>query len=166
MKFFKQFVHYTTQVSSGYSLTEFAWRDAGRNPHLNLEIRWKKPSEIDLCKVYNMRLHNAGYCRAHFCLPESIFQIGPFASISSSTTWRILKAVAMSVKRLSGTSLNNHLLIRPTDHLPLIDVLLWFRWYTVVLTTNVSRMYRTVRLPNGQKNLHLSCVGKIQSNQW
>ncbi len=49
-----------------------------------------------------------------------------------------------SAKSSSGVSLNETLLIGPTVHPSLIDVLLRFR---IALTTDVSKMYRAVALP-------------------
>ena len=59
-----------------------------------------------------------------------------------------------SAKTASGTSLNDHLLIRPTVHPSIIDVLLRFRRHWVALTTDVSQMCRVVLLPEHQLNLH------------
>ena len=51
-------------------------------------------------------------------------------------------------------SLNDHLLVWPTVHPSLIDVLLQFRKFKVALTTDMCHMYRAIRLPNNQKDLH------------
>ena len=72
---------------------------------------------------------------------------------TSSTTKSRVVFVA-SEKTTTGTSLNDHLLIGPTVHSPLIDVLLRFRQHKVALTTDVSRMYRAVLLPKDQRDLH------------
>ena len=52
----------------------------------------------------------------------------------------------MSAKSASRISLNDMLLVGPTVHPPLMDVLLRFRMHRVALTTNVSKMYRAVEL--------------------
>ena len=59
-----------------------------------------------------------------------------------------------SAKTKSGASLNDQLLVGPTVHAPLLDVLIRFRQYKVALTTDVSRMYRAVLLPENQRDLH------------
>ena len=59
-----------------------------------------------------------------------------------------------SAKSSSGTSLNDQLLVRPTVYSPLVDVLLRFRRHKLALTTDVSRMYRAVLLPESQHDLH------------
>ena len=71
-----------------------------------------------------------------------------------STTSKLRIVFDASASTTSGTSLNDHLLVGPTVHPSLIDVLLKFRRYKVALTTDVSRMYRAVRLPDYQKDLH------------
>ena len=71
-----------------------------------------------------------------------------------STTSKLRIVFDASAKTSSGTSLNDHLLVGPTVHPPLVDVLLRFRKFSVPLTTDVSRMYRAVRLADDQKDLH------------
>ena len=51
-------------------------------------------------------------------------------------------------------SVNDTLLVGPTLHSPLVDVLLQFRLYHVALTTDVSRMYCAVQLTDSDKDLH------------
>ena len=51
-------------------------------------------------------------------------------------------------------SLNDTLLVGPTVHSPLIDVLLRFRFHHIALTTDVSRMYRAVELTSSDRDLH------------
>ena len=51
-------------------------------------------------------------------------------------------------------SLNDTLLVGPTVHSSLIDVLLRFRFYRVAITTDVSRMYRAVELTPSDRDLH------------
>ena len=72
-----------------------------------------------------------------------------------STTSKLRVVFDAFAKTVSGTSLNDHLLVGPTVHPPLIDVLLRFRQFKVALTTNVSCMYQAVRLPDNQKDLHI-----------
>ena len=72
----------------------------------------------------------------------------------SSTTTQLRVVFDSSAKTKSGASLNDQLLVGPTVRAPLIDVLLRFRQHKVVLTTDVSRMYRTVLLPESHRDLH------------
>ena len=51
-------------------------------------------------------------------------------------------------------SLNDKLLVGPTVHPSLIDVLIRFRLHRVALTTDVSRMYRAVFLAPSDRDLH------------
>ena len=71
-----------------------------------------------------------------------------------SSTSRLHVVFDASTKSTSGTSLNNHLLVGHTIQASLVDVLMRFRQYQVALTTDVSRMYRAVLLPENQKDLH------------
>ena len=61
-------------------------------------------------------------------------------------------------------SLNDTLLVGPTLHPPLVDVLLRFRMHQVALTADVSKMYRAVKLSESDKDLH-RFVWRSQSNE-
>ena len=71
-----------------------------------------------------------------------------------STTSKLRIVFDVSAKTTSGTSFNDHLLVGPTVHPPLIDILLRFWRFTVPLTTDMSRMYGDVKLADDQKDLH------------
>ena len=53
-----------------------------------------------------------------------------------------------SAKSSNGVSLNDTLLVGPTIHPPLIDMLLRFRLHRIALTADadVSKMYRAIEL--------------------
>ena len=72
----------------------------------------------------------------------------------SSLTSKICVVFDASAKTVSGVPLNDQLLVRPTVHLLLIDVLLHFLKYRIALTTDVSRMYLAVLLLENQRDLH------------
>ena len=72
----------------------------------------------------------------------------------SSTTTRVRAVFDASAKSSNGTSLNDILLIGPTIHSSLVDVLLRFRMHRIALTTDVSRMYRAVLLAQSDRDLH------------
>ena len=55
-----------------------------------------------------------------------------------------------SAKSTMGTPLNDHLLVGPTVHLSLVDVLLRFWRYRIKLTLDVSHMYHAELLPTDQ----------------
>ena len=57
---------------------------------------------------------------------------------TSSTTTKIRAVFDASAKSSTGVSLNDTLLVGPTTHPPLVDVLLRFRLYPVALTADVS----------------------------
>ena len=65
----------------------------------------------------------------------------------SSTTTKLRAVFDASAKSSSSVSLNEQLLVGPTVHSTLIDVLIHFRSHHIALTTDVSRMYRAVILP-------------------
>ena len=80
---------------------------------------------------------------------------GPgFTDTPSSTTTKVRAVFDASAKSSTGVSLNDTLLVGPTVHPPLIDVLLRFRLYPVALTADVSKMYRAIELVDSDRDLH------------
>ena len=73
---------------------------------------------------------------------------------ASSSTTKIRAVFNASAKSSSGVSLNDTLLVGPTVHSPLIDVLLRFRSHRIGLITDVSKMYRAVELIKPDRDLH------------
>ena len=71
-----------------------------------------------------------------------------------STTTKLRVVFDASAKSASGTSLNDTLLVGPTIHPPLIDVLLRFRLHRIALTADVSKMYRAIELAPSDRDLH------------
>lgn len=72
----------------------------------------------------------------------------------SSTTTKIRAVFDASAKSSSGVSFNDTLLVGPTVHPPLIDVLMRFRLHRVALTADVSKMYRAVELTQSDRDFH------------
>ena len=72
----------------------------------------------------------------------------------SSSTTKVCAVFDASAKSSSGISLNDQLLVGPTVHSSLVDVLLRFRLNRIALTADVSRMYRAVLLTKEQRDLH------------
>ena len=87
--------------------------------------------------------------------PENVFYL-PMHAVrkESSTTTKIRAVFDASAKSSTGTSLNDTLLVGPTIHPPLVDVLLRFRLHRVALTADVSRMYRAVMLTESDRDFH------------
>ena len=87
--------------------------------------------------------------------PREIFYL-PMHTVrkehSSTTKLRIV--FDASAKSASGISLNDLLLVGPTVHSPLIDVLVRFRLDRVALTADVSKMYRAIELVPSDRDLH------------
>ena len=72
----------------------------------------------------------------------------------SSTTTKLRAVFDASAKSSTGTSLNDTLLVGPTIHPPLVDVLLRFCLHRIALTTDVSKMYRAIELVESDRDLH------------
>ena len=87
--------------------------------------------------------------------PRNVFYL-PMHAVTkeSSTTTKIRAVFDASAKTSTGVSLNDTLLVGPTVHSSLVDVLLRFRFYRVALTADVSRMYRAIALMEDDKDLH------------
>ena len=73
----------------------------------------------------------------------------------SSTTTKIRAIFDSSAKLSTGVSLYDTLLVGPTVHSTLIDVLLCFCLYYIALTTDVSRMYRAVELTESDRDYQI-----------
>ena len=72
---------------------------------------------------------------------------------NTSTSTKIRAVFDASAKSTSGMSLNDTLLVGPTVHAPLVDVLLRFRLHRIGLIADV-KMYRAVQLVETDKDLH------------
>ena len=70
------------------------------------------------------------------------------------TTTKLRVVFNASAKTSTGISLNDTLMVGPTVHPPLIDVLLCFRYHRIALSADVSKMYRAVKLAPEDKDLH------------
>lgn len=73
---------------------------------------------------------------------------------SSSTTTKVRAVFDASAKSSTGVSLNDTLVVGPTIHPSLIDVLLRFRLHHVALTADISKMYRAVELTKSDRDFH------------
>lgn len=72
----------------------------------------------------------------------------------SSTTTKIRAVFDASAATSTGISLNSTLMVGPTVHPSLVDVLIRFRCHRIALIADVSRMYRAILLDEGDKDLH------------
>ena len=72
----------------------------------------------------------------------------------ASTTTKVRAVFDASAKSSSGMSLNDTLMVGPTVHSQLVDVLLRFRTHKVALTADISKMYRAVELTPSDKDYH------------
>ena len=71
-----------------------------------------------------------------------------------STTTKLRVVFDASAKSSTGVSLNDTLLVGPTIHPPLTDVILRFRSHRVALTADISKMYRAIELDPSDRDLH------------
>ena len=86
---------------------------------------------------------------------EEVFYLPMHAAVKeSSSTTKIRAVFDASAKSSFGVSLNDQLLVGPTVHSTLVDVLLRFRRHRVPITADVSRMYHAVLLPERERDLH------------
>ena len=86
---------------------------------------------------------------------EEVYYLPIHAVVKSSSSTTKTRAVFdASAPSSSWTLLNDMLMVGPTVHSTLVDVLLRFRMHRVALTTDVSKMYRAVLLPDNQRDLH------------
>lgn len=96
---------------------------------------------VPVCELIEPK-HNVYYLPMHVVYKDS------------STTTKIRAVFDASAKSMSGVSLNDSLLVGPTVHAPLLDVLLRFRMHRIALTTDISKMYRAVALAEADRDLH------------
>jgi hypothetical protein len=73
---------------------------------------------------------------------------------ASSTTTKIRPVFDASAQSSIGVSLNDTLLVGPTVHPPLVDVLMRFILHRIALTTDVAKMYRAVELAKEDRDFH------------
>ena len=82
----------------------------------------------------------------------------------SSSTTKVRAVFDASASSSSGISLNDKLLVGPTVHSSIVDVLIRFRLHRIALTTDVSRMYRMILLEESDKDLHRLYGGGMHLN--
>ena len=87
-------------------------------------------------------------------LPSQSFYLAHHAVYKDSTTTPLRVVFDGSMKSSSGVSLNERLLVGPTVHPPLNDVLIRFRQHPYVVTTDVSKMYRAVHIAPEDRDYH------------
>ena len=84
--------------------------------------------------------------------PQEVFYMSMHAvHKEQSTTTKLRVVFDASAKSSSGVSL---LLVGPTIHPPLIDVLIRFHSYRIAITADISKMYRAIELAPSDEDLH------------
>ena len=71
----------------------------------------------------------------------------------SSTTTKLRAVFDASAKSSTNVSLNDILMVGPTVHSSLVDVLLRFRLHRIAMTADISKMYRAVELVDSDRDL-------------
>ena len=100
--------------------------------------------------------------------PEEVFYL-PMHAVRKehSTTTKIRAVFDASAKSSTSVSLNDTLLVGPTVHSPLIDVLLRFRLHRVALTTDSVRCIEPLNLFHLITIFTDSCgEGPLMSPSW
>ena len=72
----------------------------------------------------------------------------------SSSTTKLRVVFDASAKTSTGQSLNDTVLVGPTLYSSLTDILIHFRSYSVVISSDISKMYRAVELHPSDHDLH------------
>ena len=87
--------------------------------------------------------------------PQEIFHL-PMHAVhkESSTTTKIHAIFDASMKTSTGISLNDTLMVGPTVHPSLIDVLIRFRMHRIALVADISKMYKAIEFPLTDRDFH------------
>ena len=86
---------------------------------------------------------------------HSVFYLPIHAVRKQSSKMTKIQAVFdTSAKTSTGVSLNDTLLVGPTVHSSLINILLRFRFHRITMISDVSRMYRAIALTPPDHDLH------------
>ncbi len=92
---------------------------------------------------------------------EQVFYLPVQAVVKRfSATSKVRAVFDASAKSSTGASLNDQLMVGPTVHSPLVDVLLRFRLNRIALTADVSQMYRAILRPTGERDTQIGVEEK------
>ena len=107
-------------------------------------------------RIYFQQNHAEPVPPVHANKPCNEFFYLPIHTVSkeSRTTTQLRVIFDTSAKTTTGVSLNDQLLVGPTVHASLHDVLLKFRRHRIALATKISKMYHAALLPENQRHLH------------
>lgn len=86
--------------------------------------------------------------------PSKSFYLAHHAVYKDSDTTPLRVVFDGSMKSTSNASINDLLVVGPTIHPPLNDVMMRFRLHPHALTTDISKMYRAVGLPPEDRDYH------------
>ena len=101
-----------------------------------------KHAELVPFEDLNKPVHDVFYMPMHAVRKEA------------STTTKLRVVFDASMKTSSGVSLNDILMVGPTVHSLLVDVLLRFRMHRIAMVADIGKMYRAIELPHADRDLH------------
>ena len=73
----------------------------------------------------------------------------------SRTTIKVRVVVNASYATTSGKSLNDLLMVGPVIQRDLVDIAIRFRQHPIVITGDIEKMYRQVKITDYQRSLHV-----------
>ena len=85
---------------------------------------------------------------------SQVFYLPMHAVHKESSSTKVRAVFDASMKTSSGVSLNDLLMVGPTVHPPLIDVLLRFRMHRIAIVADISNLYRAIELPEADRDFH------------
>ena len=84
----------------------------------------------------------------HFYMPHHA------VSKESSTTTKLRVVFDGSAKTTTGVSLNDTLMVGPTIQQGVVDLIFRFRFYKIVFTADIAKMYRQIELTKSARDFH------------
>lgn len=166
----REFLETTERDESGRFIVRLPTREglnglgesetAARKRFLNLENKFVKNSEIqrqyiDFMNEYQTLGHMEKVSESEVQNKNKITYYLPHHGVfkDSSLTTKLRVVFDASAKTSSNISLNDVLKVGPKIQDDLLDILLRFRKHNVVMTADIEKMYRQVRIARDQQDL-------------
>lgn len=112
--------------------------------YLEFMENYKSEGHMTLCDSKTMPLHTPHYVLPHHCVLRD-----------SSSTTRLRVVFDGSCKTTSGVSLNDILCVGPKLHNDIPSVVINFRRYRYVFTSDIKQMFRSIDLDENDKRFQL-----------
>ncbi len=149
------------KADSSFHYQDTLVREQSANPELKLSkdsCLWKSLTNLQgRFEEFDAVMQDAEVVpAADFEKPPTLTFYLPMHAVykASSSTTKVRAVFDASAKSSTSVSLNDILLVGPTVHPTLIDVLLRFQMHPVALTADVSKMYWAVELVDDDKDFH------------